>query len=728
MKNVRYALIAALSLLGVGVVLWSTARYGVGVSPDSTGYLSAAHNLLAGEGLRRYDGDWYSAWPPLFPLCLAALGLTGADPAVAARFLNAFALGGITFVAGLLLERSLRSKCLVIIGAAAVLLCSLLLGIANMAWSEPVFVLLIVLFVFSAPAFLQEPRLRSLVTLSLLVALCCMQRYTGVALVAGGAILILAFPFAAGLRRRIGFLALFLAISCTPSALWAVRNYKLTSMFSGIKRVPSIYSLGANVTYALDTASQWFVPAGVPLPLRAGLVGLFLLLSIIAVVLGRKRLGGSCPFVWPLAVVALTYLPLMVYTHQVGVLDETLNDRYLSPISVLTVCFLFIGMDRAASLLRGVPQKGRMLAGMATVLLALWLICPAAGVWKSALSQRRAGAGGYSVTSWQESPLVNWLREHRLDGSLYSNAPDAIYALTGLGARASLWRSDDPAVFRARLSAGRNPHLVWFRRVQRPYTYDLDELISMFRLEPVAAVRDGAVYRFWAPDERTFPAGRIFSPCAVRGKWSRTFTSDKFGARGLVTSWTMKADGTTDSTWVLDTGNDMVLRWRVSCPYTHTGGEFEFRSEGQATQDGTSVESPCTLTVRGTIDANTATGTYRIEFANPQWPADRGTWRVELAHPVYRFYNKANDRHLYVNAAKESPPGKGWINEGVAWYAYQGSDRPFDAQPVYEFHSATGGDVFYTLSEREKTKLLDDPAHPWTYEGIARYALGPSAE
>lgn len=249
-------------------------------------------------------------------------------------------------------------------------------------------------------------------------------------------------------------------------------------------------------------------------------------------------------------------------------------------------------------------------------------------------------------------------------------------------------------------------------------------MISMFGLEKLAALSDGAVYRFWSPDERPFSDGPIFSPCEVKGKWSRTFTSDKFGARGVVESWIMKADGAADSTWVLDTGNGGVLRWRASCSYVHAGDGFEFRCQGRATQDGSGAESAYVFTVRGTIEGNTATGTYAVEFANPQWPtADSGTWRVDLARPVYRLYNPAKRRHVYVGVGDEtSRPGREWISEGTAFHAYPDGQQPPEAQPVHRFFNRTSNTRLYTLDESQKARLVDQESDVWTYEGIAWYA------
>jgi len=47
---------------------------------------------------------------------------------------------------------------------------------------------------------------------------------------------------------------------------------------------------------------------------------------------------------------------------------------------------------------------------------------------------------------------------------------------------------------------------------------------------------------------------------------------------------------------------------------------------------------------------------------------------------------------------------------------------PAGAQPVYRFWSPAGQCHFYTISERERDKLIEQYADRWTYEGPAFYA------
>lgn len=78
-----------LSLIAILLVLLSTSRYGVGLSPDSAIYISVAKNLLSGNGYREFGGIPFVNWAPLFPTLLAILGLLGISPLDGARLINA---------------------------------------------------------------------------------------------------------------------------------------------------------------------------------------------------------------------------------------------------------------------------------------------------------------------------------------------------------------------------------------------------------------------------------------------------------------------------------------------------------------------------------------------------------------------------------------------------------------------------------------------------------------
>jgi len=174
-----------LGFAGVAIVLASTSVYGPGLSPDSIGYIVAANSLLSGDGYQGIGGS-YVSWPPLFPTLLAGLGQLGIEPLDGARFINAAVFGLIIFFTGHLLLSHLRSRAIAILGTASLLVSIVLIRVSVMAWSEPLFVLLSILFVIYLSKFLTERRIGFLLLIGIFAALACLQRYIGFTLVLTG--------------------------------------------------------------------------------------------------------------------------------------------------------------------------------------------------------------------------------------------------------------------------------------------------------------------------------------------------------------------------------------------------------------------------------------------------------------------------------------------------------------------------------------------------------------
>ena len=119
-----------LSLIGILLVFVSTTNYGIGISPDSISYISAAKSLLSGNGFVTYDGAPFTLFPPLFPGILALLGLAGIDILIGLRFLNSIIFGLIIFFSGRLFQANIQSRQLVILGTVTILVFPLILGVS----------------------------------------------------------------------------------------------------------------------------------------------------------------------------------------------------------------------------------------------------------------------------------------------------------------------------------------------------------------------------------------------------------------------------------------------------------------------------------------------------------------------------------------------------------------------------------------------------------------------
>ena len=97
--------------------------------------------------------------------------------------------------------------------------------------------------------------------------------------------------------------------------------------------------------------------------------------------------------------------------------------------------------------------------------------------------------------------------------------------------------------------------------------------------------------------------------------------------------------------------------------------------------------------------------------------------------PVYRFWSGTLNAHFYTISQPERDKllnnySHVWTYERVAFYAYTSGSQPGGTSAVYRFWSGTLNCHFYTIKESEKDKLINLWPHVWTYEGAVWYAYG----
>ena len=470
-------------LVSAGLVMVATSRYGPGLTPDSLAYVSAAESLALGQGFRDHEGRPLVLFPPLYPLVLAPGTWLGAAALSVVRAVNVACTVGIVVVGFSIARRHISSPGLRLAVLAAFVLSGPVLLVARHAWSEPLF-----LFLTLAATYCLERALSSdrgwVVGSAGLVALACLTRYVGVALIAGGALSLL---FKRGPRRRkMATVATFVLVSGLPLALWLVRNLVVAGSATG-GRPSSSDNVATGIGRALSGMGTWLVGDWVPRTLGAGLMVAFLLgVARLLVVSDQRSL---------IPLTATTGALFLATIASAGITAvDVFDDRLLSPFYVPLVIFAFVVLDRWAEKWNG------------TVVLAvagLWLLAvPTIDVASETVRARQAGAGGYAHRDWQESEVMQALREGTATTPLWTNAPAAVwFLLDGREARLSprrhAYRSPDtPTNDLAQLEAvlAQGPvTLAWFDQRAEPYFLRPDELAELFDVETLTTSHDGQI-------------------------------------------------------------------------------------------------------------------------------------------------------------------------------------------------------------------------------------------
>lgn len=486
-------LVGALGLAGTLLVLF-VDNFGAGLTPDSAGYISAARSLASGNGLRWFNGELVTWWPPLYPAVLALASLlTGTDPLACAPVLNAVVFGLIIYAAGRMLSYHIRSSPNVVYAGTVAVLASIpVFTVCTMVWSEPLFLLFALYHLLSLGFYVDRPGRLSFTTLVLSTAAACLTRYIGVTLLLSGALSILLLC-RADLKKRLVYMIAFGCASALPLLLWLVHNYVMVHTLTGPRILAKAHAAQV-LGRALYHIDAWILPARLlaytpSVPVLITLWGLVILAVGFVWYHATWRATRS---IMPIALFTIVYFAFLI-TSATHVAFDPIDDRLLSPIYIPLFVITIATITEGAHLLEDHIPKRTLHTGLAAI-LCLWLLIPIMGIASHTQRQVASGRRGYSSNDWRQSETIRYVREHLSPYRclIYSNDPYALYLHTGLQVHIAP-EHRDLIDGRTRWPPLTPVCLVWFG--QRSATHHLaDPLQQIPGLSPAAIFSDGAIY------------------------------------------------------------------------------------------------------------------------------------------------------------------------------------------------------------------------------------------
>lgn len=488
-----------LSVAGALFVFYGTSQFGIGISPDSVNYISCARELIKGNGFLSYDGTPLTLWPPLYPVLLGSLGLAGIDPVVGARILNVLVFGLIIFFTGQLFQLCLRSRFLIISGTILASFSAQVISLSFMAWSELIFSLFCILFIKYLINFSIDVRKKDFYLLSVIIALSCLQRYIGVAMVPtalAAILLLLKIP----VSERIKYSIKLLIISLTPLLLWLLRNYILTATISG-RRITSSYSFQHNISKTFDVITSWILPSIASAHIRLLFAGIlsFILISI-AISKYYKTKSGTINMILIQTAYFLIYALCIIILSSFSSLDP-IPYRYLAPVYIIFICLVFILLETASEWMNEKIRINNFGKYVVILLCITWYLCVITNNYKDILFKAKNGAG-YSSNKWRLSPTLEYLKNNPLNGKIYSNAPDAVYIISGINAEWVPRRDEGFDNFKKMTTRAGNKYLVWLNNVtERSYLYDIKEMLNNLVFINRNRFPDGDIYVLYDRDK-----------------------------------------------------------------------------------------------------------------------------------------------------------------------------------------------------------------------------------
>lgn len=428
-KNLVTLLFIVMIIGSAVLLLWVTDN-GIGLTTDSTIYLTTAKSLIAGRGFNAF-GEPMTHYPPIYPLLLAAAGSFNSDITVSARWLHAllYGLNGVLFVfnVSVVTKRSLFAML-----ASGILYYSseYLLDIHAYAWSDSVFITFALLTVLCLVRYTSTQNLKWMYLSAFAVSLAMCTRYVGINLLPA-VIIVFLFISKLQLKQRIEKALLIIGISGLPLAIWLLRN--LLVVKNAVDRVIAYHPVDADSyhdiigslhNYILPSAQSWWINL-------IELSGIVLIFSIILFKLikyywkGHNRWFESEILVFIGIAYSITYLLFILVSKAYFDALTLFNHRILSPV------FIYFSLA-AISIMYAYSVRAKNKAAWAVFLLCVLLVGRAniVSIVDSAFYKRNNGLG-LNNEIFHQSPLLKGLS--KLDNGLilYSNGYREIGFLTG---------------------------------------------------------------------------------------------------------------------------------------------------------------------------------------------------------------------------------------------------------------------------------------------------------
>lgn len=521
------ALLAAL-------MAWLATRFGIGITPDSTVYIDAAHNLLDGRGLIALTGRGefqpLTHYPPFYPAVLALLArvgslLGGVPIESAARALNSLLFGANVFLVGVTIKRYARhSFWLPVIGSLLTITAPDIAGIHTFALTEGLFVFLFLSGSASLLRFFETKRRLWLIASAAMMAMAFLTRYVGVTMVFTG-VLVLLIVNGRTFRQRLVDAFSFGLIACAPMALWILRNMQVSAGTSDREFV--FHPIGLRqIASGLSTVSTWLLLGKVRPDVRVAFFVFELVAgSLLVIYLLRRRRNSlvnqnqsdevtmetagrqnereaPSPVVIMFLTFIVVYVAFLIFTTSFIDADTVLDDRAMMPVHVAAIV---LGCCFAWKLF--LPLRDSRSMRIAFAVVAIVLIGSYAIRWTTWFSQARRDGQGYAGRAWKESETIAHIKNIPAGVAIYSNGYDAIYYLTkrpasylpervihGTGRENQNYTVEVESM-RKTLSE-RNGLLVYFNTLpERWFLPSSSDLKSQLRLAEIVTTRDGSIYK-----------------------------------------------------------------------------------------------------------------------------------------------------------------------------------------------------------------------------------------
>jgi hypothetical protein len=479
--------------IGFYAIYLYTSYSGVGLSPDSLMYASAADHFKARGNFVTFTGTPITFFPVFYPFFLGVIEFISRINAIeAGAMINRLLFAGVIFTSGWIMERFVsHSRIYKWIILIAIIISPALLEIYSFLWSETLFILEILFFILAYWKYMHHHSIKWLVISALITAISCITRYAGVTIIGTGGLLILLdneLPF----KKKIGHGLLFGAVSVSMLVANLAYNSTVTGLSTGT-REPSITPFSQNLFRVGTVINDWGALSskadGFATPIAC--IIMLALIGVLGWKTFKKRINSYENIVIAFAVVYGAFMIILATFSRF----EPINSRLLSPMFIPLLISCTSWVPDVLKDVRGKVWK-YTLAGVAIIAMLIFEYSTVLVDYQRWYDENDYGVPGYSDDSWNKSEFAPYLKQHKEmfkpDIPIYSDANEAVWLCTGLDSQLvphKFFRKDVDKFYQQKKF-----YLIWFDSLYNGELTSLKDIAAHRQLKVIGGAKEGKVY------------------------------------------------------------------------------------------------------------------------------------------------------------------------------------------------------------------------------------------
>ncbi|WP_183561185.1 hypothetical protein [Mucilaginibacter sp. SP1R1] len=487
------------ALIGFVAIQLFCKYSGIGISPDSIMYTSAARSLNTNGTLQTFNHIPIVDFPVFYPVFLGTIMfITRIDPVIFGAILNGLLFATLIYTSGWIMHRFVpTSRVYKWLMLVAIILSPALLQVYSYLWSETLFIVETLFFLVAFRQYLLKHTVKTLIIAALIAAIGCITRYAAVTIVGTGGLLLL-LDRVLPLTKKIVHIIIYGAVCISLLVCNLLFNAFMSGTTTG-PREPSITPFIKNLYYFGTVMCDWMglTPDQYFLAIPLAIIILVGFIAALAYNYYRRRIDSY----ENLAITFALVYGLFIVLSSTFSRYERINHRLLAPIYIPA---LWGYTSWALLLLKKITNitTRRIVAGIFIVMM-LGFVTKEFLIDKDRYSDQiidEYGNPGYTDNSWIESPFAAYLKH--IDKSMfkpkvtiYTDAHEAVYFFSGMSSYLvphKFFKKDIASFYRKK-----HFYLIWFKALENPELINIKDIQKVKSLKLLKDFGDeGAIYEY----------------------------------------------------------------------------------------------------------------------------------------------------------------------------------------------------------------------------------------